>query len=110
MDIGHQIESSYKKIRLIKIGLEARIGENVGTAQPVMDWIIHHSSGVINRHLVGGDGRTAYYRTYGKEFNGKNSTSVKWNFQKYLVDEDGIWIDYWYSLTKPKSSKITKHL
>ena len=45
-----------------------------------------------------------------KELNGKNSTSVKWNFQKYLVDENGIWIDYWYSLTKPKSSKITKHL
>lgn len=45
-----------------------------------------------------------------KELNGKNSTSVKWNFQKYLVDEDGVWIDYWYSMTKPKSSKITKHL
>jgi glutathione peroxidase len=44
-----------------------------------------------------------------KELNGKNSTSVKWNFQKYLVDENGMWIDYWYSLTKPKSSKITKH-
>ena len=44
-----------------------------------------------------------------KKLNGKNSTSVKWNFQKYLVDENGIWIDYWYSLTKPKSSKITKY-
>ena len=45
-----------------------------------------------------------------KELNGKNSTSVKWNFQKYLIDEDGEWVDYWYSITKPTSSKITKHL
>ncbi len=45
-----------------------------------------------------------------KEHNGKKSSSVKWNFQKYLVDEEGNLIDYWYSLTKPLSSKITKHL
>ena len=57
----------------------------------------------VNQHPI-------YKWLTSKELNGKNSTSVKWNFQKYLVDEDGIWIDYWYSLTKPKSSKITKHL
>jgi glutathione peroxidase len=45
-----------------------------------------------------------------KEINEQKSTSVKWNFQKYLVDENGRWIDYWYSMTKPTSTKITKHL
>lgn len=45
-----------------------------------------------------------------KEKNGVKSSSVKWNFQKYLVDEKGNFIDYWYSLTKPQSKKITKHL
>lgn len=45
-----------------------------------------------------------------KENNGVKSSSVKWNFQKYLVDENGKLIDYWYSLTKPNSKKITKHL
>lgn len=45
-----------------------------------------------------------------KENNGKKNSSVKWNFQKYLVDENGILIDYWYSMTKPQSKKITKHL
>ena len=42
--------------------------------------------------------------------NGKKSSSVKWNFQKYLVDENGQLIDYYYSITKPTSKKITKHL
>ena len=42
-----------------------------------------------------------------KELNGKSSSSVKWNFQKYLVDEEGKLIDYFYSITKPLSTKIT---
>ena len=45
-----------------------------------------------------------------KELNGKKSSSVKWNFQKYLVDDKGNLIDYYFSITKPMSSKITKHL
>ncbi len=45
-----------------------------------------------------------------KELNGVKSSSVKWNFQKYLIDENGKYIDFYYSLTKPLSSKITKHL
>jgi|TARA_B110000240_G_C13471407_1_gene441152 glutathione peroxidase len=45
-----------------------------------------------------------------KDLNGKKNSSVKWNFQKYLVDENGILIDYFFSITKPMSSAITKHL
>jgi len=45
-----------------------------------------------------------------KELNGKNSTGVKWNFQKYLIDENGNFIDYFLSITKPMSFKITRHL
>ena len=45
-----------------------------------------------------------------KDFNGKKSSSVKWNFQKYLVNPDGKLEDYFFSTTKPLSSKITKFL
>lgn len=45
-----------------------------------------------------------------KELNGRKNSSVKWNFQKYLVNNEGKLIDYYFSLTKPMSSKITKHL
>jgi len=45
-----------------------------------------------------------------KELNGKKDSSVKWNFQKYLVDEQGKLIDYYLSVTKPMSSKITNYL
>ncbi len=45
-----------------------------------------------------------------KSLNGSKNASVKWNFQKYLVDENGSLIDYYLSSTNPMSSKITKHL
>lgn len=45
-----------------------------------------------------------------KSLNNKKSSSVKWNFQKYLVDDQGRLIDYYFSITNPLSSKITKHL
>jgi glutathione peroxidase len=45
-----------------------------------------------------------------KDLNGNKSSSVKWNFQKYLVDEQGRFVDYYLSMTKPMSSKITQHV
>lgn len=45
-----------------------------------------------------------------KKLNGKSNSTVKWNFQKYLVSPQGEFIEYYYSLTSPTSSKITKHL
>ncbi len=44
-----------------------------------------------------------------KKLNGKKDSTVKWNFQKYIVDEQGKLIDYYYSITKPLSNKITDH-
>ncbi|TXD51243.1 MULTISPECIES: glutathione peroxidase [unclassified Polaribacter] len=45
-----------------------------------------------------------------KSLNGNKSSSVKWNFQKYMVDKNGELIDYYFSLTKPLSSKIIKNI
>ena len=42
-----------------------------------------------------------------KKYNGVLNSSVKWNFQKYLVDRDGELINYFYSTTNPLSDKIT---
>ena len=43
-----------------------------------------------------------------KNLNGVKTTSVKWNFQKYIIGKEGEFIDYFYSMTRPTSSKITK--
>ena len=38
--------------------------------------------------------------------NGKMDSSVKWNFQKYMIDENGKLVDVAYSGEKPMSDKI----
>ena len=45
-----------------------------------------------------------------KAINGKQNSVVKWNFQKYLVDENGEFLDYFYSITKPMNPRITSYL
>lgn len=45
-----------------------------------------------------------------KAANGSKDSSVKWNFQKYLVNPKGELVDFYYSTTNPLSNKITKYL
>ncbi|WP_341221421.1 glutathione peroxidase [Polaribacter atrinae] len=60
--------------------------------------------------VKGEDQHPLYSWLTSKKLNNKKSSSVKWNFQKYLVSPEGELVDYYFSITKPLSSKITKHL
>jgi len=60
---------------------------------------------------VSGEGQHPLYKWLcTKEINGKSNSTIKWNFQKYLVDEKGEFINYFYSTTKPLSDKIVNLL
>ena len=60
---------------------------------------------------VKGDGQHPLYKWLTKkENNGVENSTVKWNFQKYLVDEEGHYLNFYYSITKPLSNKIVKYL
>jgi len=60
---------------------------------------------------VVGEGKHQLYNWLtNKKKNGKSSSSVKWNFQKYIVDEKGEFVNYFYSNTNPMSPKITSLL
>jgi glutathione peroxidase len=61
-------------------------------------------------NVKGSNQHPLYVWLTNKENNGKKSSTVRWNFQKYLVDSEGNLIDFYYSITKPTSSKITKHI
>ncbi len=43
-----------------------------------------------------------------KNKNGKKNVTVIWNFQKFLIDEEGQWVDYLLPTTSPKSKKIER--
>ncbi|REE25041.1 glutathione peroxidase [Winogradskyella pacifica] len=60
---------------------------------------------------VKGENQHPLYSWLTKESNnGKQNSTVKWNFQKYLIDENGEFLNYYYSITSPTSSRLLKYL
>jgi glutathione peroxidase len=56
---------------------------------------------------VKGDSISEIYKWLtSKDLNGVESSSVKWNFQKYMVDENGFLVGHVGSIKSPKCSKI----
>lgn len=40
-------------------------------------------------------------------YNIQINSTLKWNFDKYLVDKNGVFINYFFSTTKPLNKKVT---
>lgn len=70
--------------------------KNYGVSFPMMEKI----------SVKGDDMNPVYHWLTEKKLNGKMDSSVKWNFQKYLIDENGNLVDVAYSNEKPTSDKI----
>ena len=70
---------------------------NYGVTFPMMEKI----------SVKGDDMAPIYKWLTSKSQNGVMDSSVKWNFQKYLIDENGKLIDVIYSSEKPTSDKVT---
>ena len=56
--------------------------------------------------VKGDDIHPLYQWLTAKDLNGVMDSKVKWNFQKYLIDEKGTLVDVAYSKEKPMSEKI----
>ena len=54
------------EIRALKISLEQRIGTKIPTSFKIMEWIVELALVIIDRCLVGHDGKTQYSRLMGK--------------------------------------------
>lgn len=54
----------------------------------------------------GSDMDPVYQWLTSKEKNGRMDSSVKWNFQKYMIDESGELVGYLPSRTKPMDPRI----
>ena len=70
--------------------------ENYGVTFPMMEKI----------SVKGKDIAPLYQWLTSKAKNGVMDSEVKWNFQKYLIDENGKLVDVVYSKDKPTSDKV----
>ena len=56
------------QLRTLKIALEQRVGIKVNEDLPVMEWLLEHSSFLLNKFSVGKDGMTAHERATGRRW------------------------------------------
>lgn len=56
--------------------------------------------------VVGDDMAPVYHWLTQKEQNGKEDAEVTWNFQKFMIDENGNWVGYAAPKTSPTSEEI----
>ena len=89
-------------------------GQEPGTSEEIVKFCSNNFniSFILSEKIkVKGDEQHPLYSWLcSKEKNGNKNSTVKWNFQKYLIDENGKLIDYFYSVTQPLSNKITQYL
>ncbi|MGV3631488.1 MAG: glutathione peroxidase [Bacteroidota bacterium] len=57
--------------------------------------------------VKGSDKHPVYQFLTQKELNGVEDSDVKWNFQKYLLDENGKLVKHYGSKTSPMAPEIT---
>jgi glutathione peroxidase len=70
--------------------------KNYGVTFPMMEKI----------SVKGDDMHPLYKWLTSKDKNGVMDSEVRWNFQKYLIDENGKLVDVIYSKEKPGSDKV----
>ena len=61
------VRSIEDQVRTLKAALETHISARIPVDHPVMEWIVEHAAFLINRYVLGTDGRTAYGRLHGRE-------------------------------------------
>jgi len=66
---------------------------------------------IFEKVMVRGDAAHPLFKFLGnKKLNGHLNSIPKWNFHKYLINKKGEVVDYFYSFTKPSSSKVKKKI
>jgi glutathione peroxidase len=108
------LEALYEKYqgKLVIIGFPANnfANQEPGTASEIREFCTRNygvTFPMMEKISVRGDDIHPLYKWLtSKDKNGIMDSEVKWNFQKYLIDENGKLIDVLYSREKPESEKV----
>jgi glutathione peroxidase len=98
--------------KLVIIGFPANnfMNQEPGTAEEIREFCntkFEVTFPMMEKISVKGNNMHPLYQWLtSKDKNGVMDSSVKWNFQKYLIDENGKLVDVLYSKEKPGSEKV----
>ncbi len=110
-----QLHDTYKEqLQIIGVPCNQFGGQEPGNSEDIQSFceVNYGVTFLITEKIdvKGKDQHPLYEWLTNKAINGVSDSSVKWNFQKYLVNDSGELVDYFYSATNPTSKKITKYL
>jgi len=64
---------------------------------------------MMDKISVKGDNMAPIYQWLtNKDLNGESNSTVKWNFQKYLINEEGVLVDVVNPWVRPDTAKVVK--
>lgn len=104
----------YKDKNFVIIGFPANnfMGQEPGTNQEIKEFCTTRFSVsfpmMAKISVKGNDTHPLYQWLTQKSMNGVMDSEVKWNFQKYLIDENGKLVDMIPPKEKPNSDKVIK--
>jgi len=110
-----QLEAIYKNYGDEKFTIIAFPANNFGNQEPGSDAEVEEfckknygvSFPIMSKISVKGDDMHPLYKWLtSKSENGVKDSEVKWNFQKYLIDENGQLVEVFESKVKPDDEKI----
>jgi glutathione peroxidase len=108
------LEELYEKYgdKLVILGFPANnfANQEPGSAPEIREFCTKNygvTFQMMEKISVKGDDMNPLYKWLtSKDLNGVMDSDVKWNFQKYLIDENGKLVDVIYSKEKPGSEKV----
>ena len=109
-----QLEAVYKKYKnkLVIIGFPTNDfgGQEPGTNEEIGQFCQKNygvTFPISEKITVKGTETPELYKWLtSKELNGKTDSEIKWNFQKYLIDENGRLLEVFPSSVKPDSKEL----
>ena len=110
-----KLYQSYKD-KLIILGFPANNfgGQEPGSNEEIKEFCKTKYSvtfPMFEKISVAGDDMAPIYKWLtSKDLNGWNDQQPKWNFNKYLLDEEGNLVKYYSSAVKPMSEEIVSQL
>jgi glutathione peroxidase len=107
-----ELYEKYGNSNFVIIGFPANnfASQEPGTAKEIREFCTKNygvTFPLMEKVSVKGDDMSPVYKWLtSKAKNGVMDSEVKWNFQKYLIDENGHLVDVLYSKEKPESEKV----
>ena len=80
------VQAVQEQVRVIRHGLEQRLGQKIRSSHPIMTWIVEHAAALLSRYQVGDDGKTPYERLKGKKYGGTEVEIGEKVHHKYKKD------------------------